>query len=1008
TQDHLGRMWFGTYDGLNCYDGSSIKTFRQIAVNKEKSLTDNQIESIYEDKNNVIWIFQPNGVISSLEDFETSRFRSYRLIPSHIPIEVVTSSRGGSILLKGPQGGFEYLEKEKTFVFRPELKETRIVPVLLKTFKKDNPHLLIQKYWEERQGTCFIATLKSGLIKLMEGTKGSYTYETIRQTSDQPYSLSNNEVYSVFTDRAGIMWLGTKDGGVNRLLPQARFLKTLCYKAGVEHSLPKGTIRAISEDHTGKIWIGTYNDGVAVLNPSTMSYTYINHSGNPANEDWDRVRCIYQTSDKRMWVASYGGLCAIEGKSQKREYFRPGSSSNTLTNGRIYSLAEDKYGFLWIGAWGGVDKLDLRTGKITRVLSSNLSDRHVRKIMFDKEGFLWIGTEFGGINKYNPVSNQIEVIKSSASNTKTLSNNSIYSIYQAKNGLIWIGTSDGLNIYNPITKQIERIGVNNGLPKGLVMGILEDNDGNIWVSTSKGVARIEPQTRFIRSYDKHDGWLNTEFSEGAYFKSKTGELFFGGIDGITYFNPKEITQNNFLPGISVDILRQKGTFVNFSKADTFKKYCIYIPYKQRNVQIRIQAYHYSNPGRNQIAYKLSSDKSWHYVYSSKAELNINTLKPGTHQLLIKAANADGLWTKPMNIRVRIGFPFWMSTWFWISIVLIGLAGSFIFIRVRLSQERRRNLQLKKLVEERTCEIESQRHQLEIQNKELELIHLQTLKQKEQIVAQHEHLLELHEKLKEVNELKMNFFTNISHEIRTPLTLISGPIENLLLGGEMNSNQMEQLFTVRQQTSYLLSLVNQLLDYRKLESGSAALNMAPGELISFCKGVCQPFLFEAHSRNITFSFQTEIEILHCMFDGEKVRQIISNLISNALKFTPDEGEIRIEIRLSLPTGQVIIHVEDNGIGIPSNRLGLIFDRFYQVGKSINPHTPGTGIGLSLALELAKVHQGDLTVKSQEGQGSVFSLFLPFVPLKESRAEESSIDSEIQYQSSIFDDVLDNQN
>jgi len=998
-QDRYGRMWFGTYDGLNCYDGSAIRTFGNIATNLARKYTDNQINIIHEDTNGIIWIVHPNGIISSLEDFESSRFQSYRLVPSNISINKVTDNSDGSISLSGINGGFVFNKKAKAFVFKKEMKMLNDEPVLLKIYKNDQPHLKIQKYWTANDNTIMIATLKDGLIKLTPTVGNKYRVETIRQLIDNPFSLSNNEVYSVFTDKSGITWIGTKDGGLNKLLPQAQFLKTLRYRNGKSNTLPKGTIRAISEDSKGKIWIGTYTEGVAIYNPKTETYSYLKQQNNSMSEDWDRIRCIYQTSDKRMWIGSYNGLCAIDPNNGNKSYFTPGREKNSLISGRIYSLAEDKKGFLWIGSWGGVDKLELKTGKITRVLSKRLSDLHVRKIMFDLEENLWIGTEFGGINKFNPATNQLEILKCSSSEN-SLSNNSIYSIYQAQNGFVWIGTSDGLNVFNPLSGEIERISFEKGLSAGLIMGILEDNDANVWLSTSRGVAKIDHKTRFIRFYDKFDGWVTSEFSEGAYFKNIAGELFFGGIDGITCFNPKQIPVNSTAPNFFIEIKSPKGRKGIISNATLKQNSTITVPYNQRNLQIEIQAFHYLNPGKNQIAYQFSSiDPSWHIVNGSKAEFNVIGLKPGIRKLQIKVSNADGVWSKTIQIPIHIEQPFWMKTWYWLSFIIAGFLISIVFVRVRLSQEKTRNARLQYMVEERTKEIEAHRLQLEIKNRELELVNQKTLKQKDQILAQHEHLLELHEKLKEINELKLNFFTNVSHEIRTPLTLILGPVENLLLGGELDNSQMDQLFLVQQQTNYLLSLVNQLLDYRKLENGSIALENEPGEFISFCRNICHTFLFEVHSRNIHLSFQSEIEALQTMFDGEKVRQIISNLISNALKFTPESGEIKILVKVSLFTQQILVQVEDNGIGIPSNRLGFIFDRFYQVGKSINPHMPGTGIGLSLALELAKIHQGSLSVKSEEGKGSIFTLSLPLVPVKTGINESSIVEPSIYFNQSL---------
>ncbi|NJK94992.1 MAG: hypothetical protein HC905_08845 [Bacteroidales bacterium] len=523
-QDKYGRMWFGTYDGLNCYDGQTIRTFRNIASNLGKSYTDNQITMLFEDKQGTLWVVQPNSIVSKLIDYEGSRFQSFRLVPSNIFLTEIIHNENGSITLLGNNGGFEFDQNKNQFIFRRDLLDQKREPDFLIKYKRSNP-VLVQRFWNYGDSVCLVTTLKDGLIKLYKNSGNNYRVEKIDQQADNPYSLSNNEVYSVYTDYSGIFWIGTKDGGVNRHLPQAQYLNMLCHKPGSVSTIPKGTIRAISQDQKGHIWIGSYNDGIAIYDPVASRYNFINHKNKPGSDDWDRIRCIYPSSDNRMWIGCYAGIFSIDLKTGKREYFSPGKGDGVISAGRVYSMVEDKNKCLWVGSWGGIDKIDLVSGKISKVTTPHLIDAHVRKLMFDRKGNLWIGTEFDGVYIYETQTGKSHSFKSFGDKSGSLNNNSIYSLYQSKSGLIWIGTSDGLNVYNPENEKIVSYSASQGLPAGLILGILEDNQSNIWLSTSKGVARVNTKTHFIRSYNKHDGWFNTEFSEGAYFKSKDGIMY---------------------------------------------------------------------------------------------------------------------------------------------------------------------------------------------------------------------------------------------------------------------------------------------------------------------------------------------------------------------------------------------------------------------------------------------------------------------------------------------------
>jgi signal transduction histidine kinase/ligand-binding sensor domain-containing protein/CheY-like chemotaxis protein/AraC-like DNA-binding protein len=990
SQDSAGNMWFGTYDGLNCWDGEHITVYKHDIRTPQGSIANNKIEKLYTDRQRNLWILLPNNIISRHN--QKTQFTNYDLNPlDRSAILRFDESSNGDFLAITAKNTLKYNAKNNRFTILRQHVTPDTIQKIISKIKSLLPETNIDKYLINASNEIWVSTRDKGLIHLTPNTDGTYTSTSIIQQPKAPYSLSNNEVYDIYSDKYGILWVGTKDGGVNRLLPQAANLKTLCHEPNVTNTLPEGTIRAIGEDNQQNVWIGTYNEGVAIYSKLTGKYHYINHKDNKGMADWDRIRSIYTTSDQSVWIGSYMGLCRVKPDGEKI-YYDPGHQPNKLTSGRIYSMAEAPDGYLWIGTWNGIDRFNIKLNRFEHIQLNGLLDSHLRTICVDHSGKIWIGSENGGITIYNPKNENCTFLRNIPDNLNSISNNSIFSIIQDQSGKFWIGTADGLNLYNPDKGKFTHFNVDNGLLSNLILGVLSDREGNIWASTSKGASCINPKTLFIKNFDCSDGWVNNELSEGAYFKSPEGELYFGGNNGINYFHPGQMSKNAIAPDVKIVSVILKGDLIPSPYPSPY----LTIGYFSRNGEINLMATHFKSPSKNVIAWRiLPNDSLWHYSYSTIAKINLKQLGHGVYHLQYKAANCDGVWSAIYSFPFKINPPFWQTPWFIIVLVLVLSVSILLFTHLRLVDAHKRNKKLEIQVAERTRKIQEQSLLLKRQNDELIAQNNDIIKQKDQILAQRDHLFELHQKLEEESEARASFFTNVSHEIRTPLTLIYGPVENLMsaLEPSKDSEQYAMLRMVKEQTDYLLSLVNQTLDFRKLETGHMQLETQTGEIIEFCREITGFFLPEAHQSGISLQLKTDIPALMVVLDFEKTRQILSNLISNALKFTSKDGQIIFEVTANQVEKKLYFTVSDDGIGIPKDRIEFIFDRFYQIGRAVNQTTPGSGIGLSLARELAELHKGHIDVESKVGQGSSFVVTLPLV-------EEPDKDTDLKVQEELI--------
>jgi signal transduction histidine kinase/DNA-binding response OmpR family regulator len=643
-------------------------------------------------------------------------------------------------------------------------------------------------------------------------------------------------------------------------------------------------------------------------------------------------------------------------------------------------------------------------------------------ILKDSYGYFWVGTRkglyripvslinFSGL-KLKP--SDFQFFTHNEKDSLSISGDYVISLMEDKTGNVWIGTygngickalvgHDGKVTFQSFTQK-------DGLCNNVIYTMENDLDGNIWISTDKGLSRFNPAQKTFENFYTKDGLLSDQFYWNASESDRSGTLYFGGVNGINYFNPREIATYPGKPGVVFTDFRVFNRSVAVGEKlhgrvvlenSVSKTKTIELSYRDNVFSIEFSALDYFLPDKLTYAYKLVGvDQNWVTVPATRRFAGYTRLPGGKYTFLVKVANSDGIWSDQVSeLVINIHPPFWETSWFRIVLVLVIIGSVMGYIRYRTYRLHEQKRKLEKQVHERTLQIEAQKQQLEVQSEILkrsnnELANRQILiegqkveleRQNELIVEQRDEVIELNKKVSLINQLRLRFFTNISHEFRTPLTLILDPLESLMKKMQNDRSAIQTLKLINRNAQRLLHLINQLMYFRRIETGKIELRVARGDLNRFLKDIFESFADLAEHQHISYVFQEGDEKPETWFDSEKLENIFYNLLSNAFKFTPENGRIRLKLNYagagdddkSMPVPHVRVQVSDSGKGIPAEHLPFIFDRFYQAEDSATNRQKGSGIGLALTQELVQALRGKIFAASEAGKGSIFTVLLPY--------------------------------
>jgi len=1036
-KDEDGFVWFGTMSGLNRYDGFYCKVFRK-NFNDSSSLPDNSIQALYELPDGKIWVLTMGGACiydSRTEKFDTDYYTYLQSLG--LPAGAITN------IVKGSNGRYWFLydnfdlylysateKKAKRFNQKNSINSTeKIISVketgngklwivyqdrLLKEYDIDsnkfiysgtvlqtlNKGNISNVVFIDNDGDVWLWSLNSGVYLFQP------KYNTVRQFNESsvPSRLNTNLVTQVVQDNDGLIWVATDHGGVNLIDKKHNFsISYLLNDPKDSRSLSQNSIRAMYKDNNGIIWLGTYKHGVNYLNSNIVLFPLYRHQDATAKSlPYDDVNRFVEDKSGNIWIGTNGGgLIFFDRKENTfKQYLHDPKNNNSLSNNVIVSLCIDHNDILWIGTYfGGLNSFDGK--QFTHFWhsdndSTSLSSDNVWELLEDRENNLWIGTLGSGLDLFDRKANRFQhhqyngkpqdplpsnyvsaILQDKKGNlwvgtsggitsfekdhpgkvlhqydqTNNLSNNNIICLLEDSRERIWAGTREGLNLLNPQTNQFQRFTVSDGLPDNMILNIIEDDRHTLWISTPNGLCNVvlkqdKSGLAFsVINYDETNNLQNREFNDNAALKTRAGELIFGGPSGFNIINPGKIQKPRYRPEIiftGLQILNnsiEPGEVINnrvLLQQSLSRLQGIKLKYKENVFSIELAAPDYGHNAGNKYAYMLEGfNPDWLYTDGTQRRITYTNLNPGHYTLKVKVLNSDGLWSNIKTLQISIEPPFWRTPIAYIIYAIIALALLLLARRITLDRIH-------------------MRYEVRHQRREAERAHI-------------------------LDQLKTKFLTNVSHEFRTPLSLVIAPLDKIIKNTE-DEEQKKQLNLVHRNAKRLLNLVNQLLDFRKMEVQEMNLHPAIGDIVGFSKDISLSFMDVAEKKNIRFSFTSDIDNLEIFFDRDKIEKILFNLLSNAFKYTHDNGVVSIHLSYCPPEnnndeGTLSIEVKDSGIGIPEGMQEKIFERFFQTDVPESMVNQGTGIGLAITKEFVKLHKGIISVKSEPEHGTCFTVLLP---------------------------------
>ncbi|MFW6245918.1 MAG: hybrid sensor histidine kinase/response regulator transcription factor [Tangfeifania sp.] len=1026
-EDTEGIIWIGTYGGgINRFD-YSLQEFTQFehVPGDINSLSNNQVFEIFKDSEGIFWIGTEHGVDKFYK--EKGRFESIdnQLNVPFGKTETITEDRLGDIWIASGNGIFRYSRLRKKFTRyqlfgisedkytgnfvwdvyvdrRGDLwvgslkglskfdytknKFTDFVPDNFQNPPNNKFH--IRNIYEDSQNNLWIGTDGHGLM-IFDRKEQKFLHTSVNTESTNEFR--GNVVTAICEDKTGNMWFGTFKNGVNKIDRLTKKFQSYRHIPNNPNSLKTSDIKAVYQDKAGMIWAGTEKGGLSRINPQSGKIkTYLHEPGNNKSLPNNVVLSVKEATNETLWIGTYSGGLSLFNKNTGDFSTIPEitDKANNKTSNVVWTTHPDISGKLWVGTWGaGLQLFDPETKTFENfniVEEGVQSTNSVLSICRDYQGFFWVGTYGDGLKKINPLTREVYHFRHEDNVTSSLIDNVVQVVFEDHKRNLWVGTKDGLDLFDRKNETFSHYSTLDGLPNNVINGILQDDNHNLWISTNKGISRFNPDTEEFRNYNIHDGLQGNEFNKGVCYEAPNGDFLYGGVNGLNVFNPNEIKDNPYVPNVLLTGMKIKNEPVDFgSEKKILDKHIsatseITLPHNFSVLTFEFVALNLTKPEKNQYAFYLKNyDEGWRYVNNQRTATYTN-LNPGEYEFVVKASNNDGLWNETgTSVKLVVTPPYWKTWWFRSIIVVLIWSGFTLLFMLRTRMIKRQKAELEVLVEKRTHELQLQKSAVESKNIELE-------KQKQEIVRQRDQVEEMTQKVHEADQMKLKFFTNISHEFRTPLTLILGPLEKLLNNGNIQKDIHHQLALIHRNTLRLLRLVNEIMDFRKIETGRMKLHVTKNDMAGFVHDIYFSFNDLAKRNQIDYVFKCGHENINGWFDRDKVEKIIFNLISNAFKFTPPGGEIIVEIDKD-ETGNdsggqdsatnAVIKVIDNGRGISKEHLARIFDRFYQVESNTSPVWQGSGIGLSFIKNLVEIHYGNINVESEKWKGTTFTVTLP---------------------------------
>ena len=946
-EDENGNLWVGTENGLNVFDSTNkrFKAFYHDPLDST-SLTNSHVTDLYLSRDNEFWIATISGLnlLSSSAD-RGYAFKNYRYTDSSTNPEAqnyifkmqemnlhgkpsiwLCTGRG---LIKFQGGKFQNFQVEGMPSSYSKILSIAVV---------EGPHPYI------------IAGSEKGL-NFFDPVSNKYT--RFLSASDQRVNLSHTGVSALYLDQGGVLWVGTKKG-LNKFDSYSKnFVAYQTSTFDKSRSIITGIQGSVDE-----YWVSTLGAGLYKFHDKIFLPAKINDRSE--NDLVNFIQTLYICRNGNIWLGTAGeGLYRFDEKDfntstgliNRFDHYNA-RSTPSLSSNYIMAITEDNLGNVWVGTWhGGVNKITPE-GNVKIFKDPLLINVPIVVIYVDRTGTIWTGTRGNGLYKIKQKGDRLDIrrLHSTDKSNGNLTNNFINSICEDHNGLLWIGTEGGLHSFDPRSEIFKLLKLKDDSGTNVITSIQEDNNGKLWLAHPDGVTVIDPEdTTYIKQYDYHDHIQGGFFYNNVSFKDESGRLIFGGSEGFNIIEPDVVVQNPNLPRVAISDFQIFGKSVHYGR-ETEGRIILHEPLNEtkqlslksaeNSISFEFTALDYAAPEKIRYAYMLKGfDADWNYTKFNRRYAIYTNLSEGTYTFKVKATNSDGIWSDQVSeLKIVIDPPWWKTGWAIMLYAVATLLALYLFRKLILM---RANF----------------RHDLRFERFQ-------------------------RENMEKLNQAKLKFFTNISHEFKTPLTLIMGPVQNLLDRKVKDNEEREQLSSINKNAGRLLRLINQLLDFRKAESGNLKLEVSEGNMVKFLREIKLSFNALAQNLKIDFSFSSSSHIIKAWFDPDQFEKIMFNLLSNAFKNTPEGG--KIALRLKEGKDDIIIEVEDNGNGIKSEHFENIFQTFFSYDE--DKHHTGTGIGLAFSKSLVDMHHGQLEFESEE---HVFTRFVIRLPRGSSHFDASEL-------------------
>lgn len=1018
-EDKSGIIWIATQSGLNAYNPHSGKFTNYLhKPGDPTSISDDDLLSLYIDRTGTLWIGSRFGL--SKFDNSTQAFTLYQHEPHDVKntwainsIQTIHEDALGNLWVGTPKGLSLFDRKLKRFTRYNHLNEDMSLNCRVVAIHDDKDSFL------------WIGTMGHGLRKMNIHTKEFFTY---KQGTSGTQSINNNSILCIKEDISGDIWIGTQYGGLNKFIRSRNLFEYYLNSPYDPTTLGNNSVMSLYEDRAKRLWIGTHAGGISKLDEISTKFTlFKNELNNPNSLHDNQVSALYEDAKGNLWIGNRkgidkyhlpsgkfthymyksklpgelsrntalrivedrygnlwialfgGGLIKFDPDTEKFTWFLHNpADKNSLAHNEVLALLQSADGYLWIGTRNGLNKMDLDTEKITYYNTSTSEKGNTLRIMDmyeDSMGILWLATNSHGLMSFNKKGSFIRYIDHTP---HSLFNERIHLVYKSSSGMLWLGSDQGgLCYFDPHTRTFHKISKPAFLSKIVVNGIVEDSRGDLWLSTLRnGICKFSLKDHTLRFYDERDGVQNMEFTYAAH-QNKKGEIYFGGVYGFNKFNPLCIQDNPYRPEVKIT------GFKVFDQPRNLENNTVTLAYSDNFFSFDFLGLSFTQPEKNEYAYRLDGfDEKWNYTGTRKFA-NYTNLDPGEYTFRVKAANNDKVWSKKeAQIKVIITPPFWKTWWFESGFVICVILTIYMIYKGRVKSIQAQNEKLESQVLQRTEQLKQQsiiiarqRDELQNKNNELEEALHKAEAQQEEAVAQRT-------KAEEANKFKTELLGIAVHDLKNPIGCFM-LYADLIKDSTTDTVKVKKLANVIKNTSqYMFTLISDLLHTVRLDNGHVSLKKEKQNI-----GLLMEEMVERNSIQAQWK-QQQIHLYSkgssmAMIDVCMIKEVMENLISNAIKFTPRGKSIYIEV--AKKEGLIQIRVEDEGVGLSEDEMGKLFGVFQKLSARPTEGEGSTGLGLSIVKKLVELHNGRVHAESKGiGKGSVFTVELPAIASRTNRS------------------------